>query len=86
MTIPKVKCEQCGHGGEFNSETYGGLCQDCGEYKKCPKCKNQTICRIGSSTLPIIGDRWIYGGKVPEPILKKHNSIKAICGTCLYEW
>jgi len=29
MTISKIKCEKCGYEGEYNSEIYEGLCEDC---------------------------------------------------------
>lgn len=33
MTTLKVKCKECGYEGEYNSEIYDGLCQECAERK-----------------------------------------------------
>lgn len=55
MTTPKVKCKECGYEGEYNSEIFNELCQDCGEGKKCPKCGgNSVLSNKGSTCLKII--------------------------------
>lgn len=55
---------------------------------KCPKCGSKTICDIPTSTLPIDDNGFYIGTKIKssEKTLKRHKSIKHICGKCLYEW
>lgn len=89
MTTPKVKCDECGYLGEYNSEIFGGLCQDCGQGRKCPKCKATKVTSIPSSTTDIDDEKGVWFGtktKVPPHILKKHLKIRFICNECAYEW
>lgn len=86
MTTPKIKCKHCNYEGGYNEEIYSGVCQDCGEGKKCPKCGNDKITNIPSSTLPIIGDEYIDGSKVDKRIWALHKSIHFICSRCTFEW
>lgn len=52
----------------------------------CPHCKSNKICNIGSSTLPIINNKYIDGSNVDKKTLKLHKSIKHICTDCLLEF
>ena len=86
MTTPLIECKHCGYEGLYDIEVYGEICQDCGEGKRCPKCRFDKITYIGSSTLPIIRNKYIDGSLVNKKILALPQSIHWICSQCTYEW
>lgn len=37
MTTPKIKCKLCGYEGEYNSEIYDNICQECSDTLEADK-------------------------------------------------